>query len=291
MKLRCVKLKKFISAILLVLFTSGCANSYPNLDNKTDDLLNEENFLVIAHRGASKFAPEHTLPSYKKAIAMGADYIEIDLQMTSDNQLIALHDTTIDRTTNGSGSVSELTLKEIKQYDAGSWFDPSFEHENIPTLTEIFDAFGHDVNYYIEIKNIQENKGIEDELLRLLDQYRFLDKELINGKIVIQSFNEKCLKKIHNEAPFLPLIKLQKENEINNMTKSKFEKIREYAVGEGPHYKYIDEIYVQRARETGLLIHPFTIDDPIIVSEMKSLGVTGLFTNDLTTVNLENTPN
>jgi len=86
-------------------------------DNKT---------LNVAHRGASGYAPEHTLLSYELGESMKGDYIEIDLQMTKDGELIAMHDETLDRTTNGTGLVKDYTLEEIKQLDAGSWFNEKY---------------------------------------------------------------------------------------------------------------------------------------------------------------------
>lgn len=105
--------------------------------------------LDIAHRGASGYAPEHTLTSYKMGDRMHGDYIEIDLQMTKDGKLIAMHDETVDRTTDGTGKVKDFTLEQIKQLDAGSWFNekypqyanPRYEGLQVPTLEEIFKTF------------------------------------------------------------------------------------------------------------------------------------------------------
>ena len=95
---------------------------------------------VIAHRGASRFAPENTIAAFEKAIARGADLIEIDIRETKDGHLVVMHDVTVDRTTNGSGAVAGLTLAEIKQLDAGSSFSFEFKGEKIPTLDEALEA-------------------------------------------------------------------------------------------------------------------------------------------------------
>jgi glycerophosphoryl diester phosphodiesterase len=95
---------------------------------------------VIAHRGASRFAPENTIAAFEKAIALGADLIEIDIRETKDGHLVIMHDVTVDRTTNGSGAVADLALAEIKQLDAGSSFSAEFKGEKVPTLDEALEA-------------------------------------------------------------------------------------------------------------------------------------------------------
>jgi glycerophosphoryl diester phosphodiesterase len=109
--------------------------------------------LVIAHRGASGHAPENTLAAFRKAVSLGAAFIETDLQLSRDARFVAIHDATVDRTTGGSGAVHNLTLAELRQLDAGSWFGSEFAGERIPTLEEIF-AFSkkHDVVFYLELK-------------------------------------------------------------------------------------------------------------------------------------------
>ncbi|MCS7313960.1 MAG: glycerophosphodiester phosphodiesterase family protein [Bryobacterales bacterium] len=92
--------------------------------------------LVVAHRGASRYAPENTLAAFRKAIELGADLIEFDVRETKDGHLVIMHDDTVDRTTDGEGRVSDLTLEQIKKLDAGSWFGPQFKGERVPTLEE-----------------------------------------------------------------------------------------------------------------------------------------------------------
>jgi glycerophosphoryl diester phosphodiesterase len=109
--------------------------------------------LLIAHRGASGHAPENTLAAFKKAVTLGASFIETDLQLSRDARLVAIHDETVNRTTNGKGAVHDLTLAELRRLDAGSWFGSEFAGERIPTLEEILDfAKKYDVIYYLEMK-------------------------------------------------------------------------------------------------------------------------------------------
>lgn len=109
--------------------------------------------LAIAHRGASGYAPENTVAAFRRAIALGVTFIETDLQLTRDAHFVALHDETVNRTTNGQGSVQHMTLAEVRRLDAGSWFGSEFMGERIPTLLDIVDfSRKHDVVFYLELK-------------------------------------------------------------------------------------------------------------------------------------------
>src|SRR5262244_4166653 len=109
--------------------------------------------LVIGHRGASGHAPENTLAAFRKSLAMGATFIETDLQLSRDARFVAIHDSTVDRTTNGRGAVHDLSLAELRRLDAGAWFGSEFAGERIPTLEEVLEfAKKHDVVFYLELK-------------------------------------------------------------------------------------------------------------------------------------------
>lgn len=109
--------------------------------------------LVIAHRGASGHAPENTLAAFRRAVALGASFIETDLHLSRDAHFVAIHDDTVHRTTNGQGKVHDLTLADLRRLDAGSWFGSEFSGERIPTLEEILEfAKKNDVVFYLELK-------------------------------------------------------------------------------------------------------------------------------------------
>lgn len=109
--------------------------------------------LVIAHRGASGHAPENTLAAFRRALALGATFLETDLQLSRDAHFVAIHDETVDRTTNGRGAVHAQTLAELRRLDAGSWFGSEYAGERIPTLEEILEfSKKNDVVFYLELK-------------------------------------------------------------------------------------------------------------------------------------------
>lgn len=109
--------------------------------------------MIIGHRGASGHAPENTMAAFKKAVAVGATFIETDLQLSRDARFVAIHDDTVNRTTNGQGKVHDMTLGVLRQLDAGAWFGSEFAGERVPTLEEILDfSKKNDVVFYLELK-------------------------------------------------------------------------------------------------------------------------------------------
>ncbi len=121
---------------------------------------------LCAHRGAMGSHPENTLTAFREAVKAGAHMIEFDVQLTKDKKMVVLHDATVDRTTNGTGKISELTLKEIKQLDAGSWKSPEFEGERIPTLYETLSVMPHNIWLNIHIKGEVDLPGLIAEVLK-----------------------------------------------------------------------------------------------------------------------------
>jgi glycerophosphoryl diester phosphodiesterase len=244
--------------------------------------------LNIGHRGASAYAPEHTFASYDLALEQGADYIEIDLQMTADGELVAMHDKTLNRTADAPegvperycrGLVSKKTLEQIKQCDVGSWFGPEYAGEQIPTLEEIFQRYGTSVNYYIETKNPEAAPGMEEELLRLMDEYGLTEPAEDDWQVLIQSFSAESLMKIHELNEDLPLIQLYWAGTSKSIQRD-LDAVSEYAVGIGPYKKDVDAALIEAAHERCLAVHPYTVNTEEEMEELISLGVDGMFTND-----------
>ncbi len=109
--------------------------------------------IVIAHRGANKFAPENTIPAYLKAIEMRLDYMEVDARLTKDGKLVSVHDSSVDRITNGKGLVRELTSEEARDLDAGSWFSSEFAGVKVPFVEEIFEVAKGNIGIYLDLKD------------------------------------------------------------------------------------------------------------------------------------------
>ncbi|WP_229713118.1 glycerophosphodiester phosphodiesterase [Macrococcus hajekii] len=244
---------------------------------------------VIAHRGASGYAPEHTFASYDLSHnVMGADYIEVDLQMTKDGQLIAMHDETVDRTTNGTGAVKDLTLAEIKQLDAGSWFNdknpelakPSYVGQQVPTLDEILTRYGSNAKYYIETKSPDVYPGMEEELIRVLAEHGLMKtNKLKKGHVLIQSFSNESLVKMRQLNKKIQLVQLLDRNQVDTLTDAQLSELKQLVMGIGPNFRDLTADNTKRLKSYGFVVHPYTVNTEEDMRRMNSYGVDGVFTN------------
>ena len=140
--------------------------------------MSRKEFWDIAHRGGEAYAPENTLAAFQRTLEYGIGWIETDVRRTRDNQLVLLHDELADRTTNGSGSVHDLSLADLKSLDAGSWFGSEFAGERVPTLDELFELCGDRVRYLLEIK---DSGLIEEKLAESIRESGLLDNIFVIG--------------------------------------------------------------------------------------------------------------
>lgn len=235
-----------------------------------------EELVVIAHRGASARAPEHTFAAYDRALALGADWLEQDLQLSADNVLVVLHDETLDRTARGpesdcTGPVREKTLAQIRRCDVGAWFAPEFAGARIPTLREVFLRYGTDARYYVETKNPEAAPGMEEALLALL---RELPRE-----VIVQSFSAASLRRLHALDPDLPLVRLFGRRSGPAEIRDALPEVATYAVGIGPYHENVGRTLVDAAHEHGLVVHAWTVNDPAELRRLASIGADGVFTD------------
>lgn len=262
--------KKILAAIVATLCLSAGTQTYAKSD-----------FINIAHRGASGHVPEHTIQSYDMAKnKFHADYIELDIHMTKDGKLVAMHDEKVDRTTNGKGFIKDKTLKEIKKLDAGSWYGQSFKGAKVPTVEEVFKRYGHSVNYYIETKSPEVYPGMEKALLKLLDKYKLTSKDdLKKGKVLIQSFSPESLKLMQQLNKNVPLILLIDDPEFVKLTEQNVKHIATYAKGVGYSYDLASLSNVKLFHKYGLDIHAYTVNKQKDIQLMKDMGIDGVFSN------------
>ncbi|GAA3370074.1 hydrolase [Streptomyces sannanensis] len=170
--------------------------------------------LVIAHRGASAYAPENTLEAVDLAAAMGFDWVENDVQRTKDGELVVVHDDTLERTTDAEQvfpdrapwRVADFTAAEIAKLDAGGWFGERFEGARVPTLTEYLERLeDNGQSLLLEIKDPELYPGIERDILRVLREGGWLDQDHIAHRLVVQSFGEDSIKEVHRQCPEITL--------------------------------------------------------------------------------------
>lgn len=139
--------------------------------------------LIVAHRGLLRHAPENTLANFRACLELRLGF-EFDVQKTKDGQLVCIHDNTVDRTTNGKGKVSDLTLEEIRRLDAGSWFDPRFAGEKVPTVEEVLKLVAEYRQHDILVAADLKAAGVEDGVVRLAEKHEVLDRLLFIGTTI-----------------------------------------------------------------------------------------------------------
>lgn len=247
---------------------------------------------VIAHRGASGHAPEHTMAAYRLALEMGADYIEQDLQLTRDGTLVVLHDDTLGRTARGpgdrcAGAVRERTLAELRECEVGGWFNEAhpdrarsaYAGQRIPTLRSVLETFGAGARYYIETKSPGSAPGMEEALVDELERADLLPRSPDDRTVLVQSFSEESLRELHELRPSLPLVRLIPDDGRVGSVDSLLARTAEYAVAIGPHRSLVDGTLLEAADRHGLDVHPWTVNDTAEMRRLAELGVDAIFTD------------
>jgi glycerophosphoryl diester phosphodiesterase len=181
-----------IGISLLVAVTAGAGDRPATIEEFYDSSARTR---VIAHRGFSGAAPENTLAAIRAAIEVGADMAEIDVTLSSDSQVVVIHDETLDRTTDGSGEVSRFSLAELRELDAGTWFKPSFAGERIPTLDEVLTAVEGRILLNVEIKSEAVVRGVVDKVASAIREHQMTEL------VVVSSFSPEALRQMHETAP------------------------------------------------------------------------------------------
>jgi glycerophosphoryl diester phosphodiesterase len=268
---------------------------------------------LIAHRGASAYAPEHTLDSYRLALIQGADFVEPDLQITRDGVLICMHDVTLERTTNveevfstravvENGErhwhVADFTLGEIKALDAGFWFHEKFRNSSVPTFQEMIDAVKGKAGIYPETKEpeVYGKRGFDMERLVVdILERNGLNEPMTPGSktpVIIQSFSQASLKRLVRYRVRVPLTLLVGNENASTLTADAMREIRQYAQGIGPAKSIVlgNPDIVEWAHAAGLSVTPWafresdktrfaTVKDEMMFF-LGDLNVDALFTDN-----------
>ena len=228
----------------------------------------------IAHRGASSQAPENTLAAFDLALKLHADAIEFDVRLTKDKQVIAFHDLMLQRTTNGKGKVHNKTLAELKSLDAGTFFDPSFQGQRIPTLEEIFEKIGSRTYYHIEIKNFFHpfNK-LPENVISLIKKYN------LQSQVTISSFNPIALIQAKHLLPSLAKGLLMQYPETFSFVHrglSNFVTLKSLHIP----VERVTKGIINHVHKMDQKILVYTVNDPKLIRKLVLWGVDGIFTDD-----------
>jgi glycerophosphoryl diester phosphodiesterase len=177
----------------------GIEDMKNRVGRRTFDLAGRPRPYVMAHRGASGYAPENTLAAFRLAVQQGADLLETDLRFTRDGVLVCIHDATVDRTTDSYGAVSDMTLAEVKSLRVRSAFDAQYQDERVPTLTELLDATPENVALALELKDpLFEQPAWAQKLAAVLPPGRWA------GRVAVLSFAQARLDGVKQVAPEIP---------------------------------------------------------------------------------------
>jgi glycerophosphoryl diester phosphodiesterase len=233
----------------------------------------------VGHRGASAHAPENTLASFREAKTRHADYFELDVQQTKDDEPIVMHDTTLSRTTNAETvfphrspwRVRDFTLGEIKRLDAGSWFSARYEGERVPTLAETLrEMEGSDLKLVLEIKSPSLYPGLTDRVAR---QLRTQPDWLLTGRLIVQSFDWPSMQAFHRLLPAVPTAV------IGTPTPAQLPAIAKYAGYVNPRYDTVTAAYVRQVHAQHMKVFAWVADSKATMRRLLDDDVDGIVSN------------
>lgn len=231
----------------------------------------EATSLIWAHRGASAYAPENTLEAFQLAVDMGADGVELDIQLTKDGEIVVIHDETIDRTSDGKGWVKDMTLEELRRFNYNKTH-PQTEHADIPTMREVFTLLKPtDLFINIEIKTgVVFYEQIEEKILALT-------KEMgMEERVCYSSFNHYTVTKIHRLDPSTQVGFLYADGPID---------MPSYGLKHGVNalhpalYNLQFEGFVEECKKHGLKLHVWTVNEKEHIQMCRDMGMDAIITN------------
>lgn len=224
-------------------------------------------FMVIAHRGASAYAPENTLAAFDLAIHLGCRHIELDIDFSSDGHLVVMHDDTVDRTTNGTGPVVSHTLAELRALDAGFWFGTQFARERIPTFAEVLERYQGRVHIHTEIKGRVEH--LAPATADLVRQYGMVEH------VTVTSFQQPRLAEMRAYAPELPTGWLV--SEVSEVT---IAQARELGLTQiCPRANTVTPALVRRLHAEGFAVRAWGVADEELMHQVVEAGADGMTVN------------
>jgi glycerophosphoryl diester phosphodiesterase len=228
---------------------------------------------VFAHRGASAHAPENTLAAFQLALEHGADAIEFDVKLTKDGQVVAHHDNTLERTTDGKGRLRDFSLAELKKLDAGAWFSETYRGERIPTLAEIFETVGDRLFMNIELTNYAAPfDKLVDKVAELVERYH------MHERILYSSFLPHNLVRAGALTPGLPRGQLALPGPAGWWQRRWGNFLQLQA--DHPFSGDVSESSIKRSHARGRRVYTWTVNDPEEMRRLQSLGADGIITDD-----------
>lgn len=223
--------------------------------------------MVIAHRGASSYAPENTLAAFDLALGMEVRHIELDVDLTSDGHIVVIHDDTVDRTTNGSGPVTGHTLATLRSLDAGSWFGAQFAGARIPTLDEVLARYKGRVHLHVEIKG--RSPSLSQRTADLIRQHGMA------GEVTITSFQSVRLEEMRAHAPELPTGWLVREVSDSMIAQARAMGVTQLC----PRAPAVTPALVRRLHEEGFVARAWGVATEVLMQQVVESGADGMTVN------------
>lgn len=228
---------------------------------------------IIAHRGASAIAPENTLAAFERAVALGADAVELDVKLSKDGVPIIIHDSTLDRTTDGKGNVSGFTLADLKSLDAGAKKSAQFAGERVPTLAEVFEAVAHKIWVNVELTNYTtRGDGLEAAVVALVHKMN------LGGRILFSSFSPLAIRKVKKIDPMLTTAVLTSPDMPFFLRNVWLTPIVPHEARH-PELLQLKERGVNSCQKRGYRVNVWTVNDPDDIRLMATQGVDGIITD------------
>lgn len=223
--------------------------------------------IIVGHRGALDVAPENTIPAFEAALNAGADGVEFDVQRTVDGHLVIFHDADIDRVSDGTGMMSQMTLAELKALDVGLYFDERYRWTRIPTLIEFFDwAKDNELLLFIELKEPYRYPDIEQQVANLIREYDFVDRTQV------RSFFHSGLLKINKVAPEIAISELWL-NHVPWFAEVIYKTVNLM-------YNDCTESIIKQFHEWDREVTAWVVDDPEESRKLKEWGIDCITTNN-----------
>jgi len=227
---------------------------------------------VIAHRGASAFAPENTMAAFKRASEIGADAIELDAKLTRDGVIAIIHDESLGRTTTGKGKVNSINFRELRELDAGKKFSKEFEGERVPSLREVFEYTANRIRVNIELTNYTSVwDNLPEKVIELVTEFG------IENEILISSFSPIALIKSKRIMPDLPIGLLVHERDPKSISY-----LKRIITGHEffhPQETLIRGRNVNEYLKTNKSLIAWTVNEPERIKELLTLGIAGIITD------------
>ncbi len=229
---------------------------------------------IIAHRGASHYAPENTLAAFAKAVEFDADGIELDVMLTRDREVVVIHDGSVDRTTNGHGRVAEMTLTEIQALKAGSSLGAEFEDQTVPTLDQVLTLFAVTIPINIELKNYAT--PWDDLPVRVAQLVR---KHRCRDQILFSSFNPLALIKARRQLPEVPAGFLVAKGMLGSPIIRILRRLISHQAVH-PHYTDVTAEQVRQAHTYNRRVNTYTVNQKETMTDLFDIGIDSIFTDD-----------